>query len=64
MPDYRIFDIDFDGQILGRSKMIECADDEIALQEASIAIDGFDVELWQGGRLVARLPRYEKCDSR
>jgi hypothetical protein len=58
MPDYRILDIDRNSQALGRSKIMECADDEMALQEAAISIDGFDVEVWQGGRLVARLPRY------
>jgi hypothetical protein len=64
MPDYRVFDIDYNGQILSRPKMIECADDQLALQEAPIAIDRFDVELWQGGRVVARLPRFEKVVSR
>jgi hypothetical protein len=58
MPDYRILDIDCNNQVLGRPKIMECADDEMALQEASISIEGFDVEVWQGGRLVARLPRY------
>jgi hypothetical protein len=58
VPVYRIVDMDCNNQVLGRSKIKECADDETALQEASIAIEGFDVEVWQGGRLVARLPRY------
>jgi hypothetical protein len=57
MPDYRAY-------ILGRPghrflKVTEFsgdhADDAAALREAKKLIDGYDVELWDGGRLVARL---------
>jgi hypothetical protein len=51
MPEYRIYTIDF---------LIECADDAGAVQEALLAINGHDVELWEGKRLIVRVPRYQK----
>ena len=57
MPDYRAY-------VLGRPghrflKVTEFssdhADDVAALSEAKKLIDGYDVELWDGGRLIARL---------
>jgi len=36
--------------------MVECADDQEAIQKAKQFVDGHDVELWDGPRLVVRLP--------
>jgi hypothetical protein len=60
MPSYRIYNIDFNGHFWGVPKDIECADDAEAIQQAILAINGRDVELWQLDRFVARLPRYQK----
>jgi hypothetical protein len=60
MPEYRIYTLDFNGHIVGPAKVIECADDDGAVQEALLAAGGHDVELWEGKRLIVRLPRYQK----
>jgi hypothetical protein len=35
---------------------ILCVDDEAAKERAHLLVDSHTVELWQGARLVARLP--------
>jgi hypothetical protein len=60
MPEYRIYTVDFNGHIALPAKVIECNDDVGAVHAALLAMDRLDVELWQGKRLVVRLPRYQK----
>jgi hypothetical protein len=55
MPEYCIQNVDSDGR-LGSAKRVECVDDEEAVQQASLAVDGSAIELWQGLRFVVRLP--------
>ena len=57
MPEFRIYRMSKDGNILGPATIVECADEDEALQKAQQAVDGHDVELWDGGRLICRLPR-------
>jgi hypothetical protein len=54
MREYRITLIGDDGQIVA-VKIVECADDEHAIQKAEDASQSHSaVELWQVGRLVKR----------
>ena len=61
MPEYCIYTVDFNGHIAVPPKVIECSDDDGAVQKAWVAIAGQDVELWQGKRHVVRLSRYQKA---
>ena len=58
MPNYRIYRMTNDSQgIVGPAHIVECANEDEALQIAQQAVGGHDVELWDGARLVCRLPR-------
>jgi hypothetical protein len=52
MPDYRIYEIKKDGRILAPAQIITCETDEEAIQTAGPLVNGYDVELWQGDRVV------------
>jgi hypothetical protein len=56
MIDYRAYLIDSDGHIEGFEPLV-CADDEGAIEQAQRLARERDVELWSGGRLVARLKK-------
>ena len=53
MPDYRIFLLE-GGRIKEPAKLISCADDEAATEEARQLLDGTDqsLEVWQNDRRV------------
>jgi hypothetical protein len=55
MPDYRFYKIGDDGHVAGPPENIELPNDGAAMQEAKKLINGQDVEVWQGARLVAYL---------
>ena len=59
MPDYRIYKLDKEGHIYGPPAVVQCADDQEALKEARRALDGRDIELWQGERFIRKLPHVE-----
>jgi hypothetical protein len=52
MPQYRINFVDPAGYISSPSQIMICLDDEDAKQKARQLINGLDIELWQGARLV------------
>jgi len=53
MPEYRVYVIGSDGHF--RSSLeLECADDDEAMGQAKMLVDGHDVELWQRARKVAK----------
>ena len=53
MPEYRVYVIGSDGHF--RSSLeLECADDDEAMEQAKMLVDGHDVELWQRARKVAK----------
>ena len=56
MPEYRIYFTDQDAHISRPPELLECADDEAAIQKTRQYIDGKDIELWNGGRVVAKFP--------
>jgi hypothetical protein len=57
MPDYRAYILGGEGHRFAIVAEFprDHADDSTALLAAKKLIDGHDVELWDGGRLVARL---------
>ena len=54
MPHYRIFSTSRDGHILGPATIVECADDEEAIAQATQLTNGKSVELWEGARFIVR----------
>ena len=51
MPDYRTYLVGGDGPFFDFREMA-CADDAEALEKAKQLVNGHDVELWSGARLV------------
>lgn len=56
MAEYRTYSIGIDGHIIGFEALV-CADDVEAINKAKRLVDGHDIELWSGVRLVIRLNR-------
>jgi hypothetical protein len=56
MTEYRVYTLDYDAHISGPAKIIHCAGDAEAVEQTGKLMDGKDLELWDGGRLVARFP--------
>jgi len=56
MIEYRAFTVGRDGHFIGSEALI-CADDSEAIEQATRFVDGHDIELWSGERLIARLRR-------
>jgi hypothetical protein len=56
MAEYRAYTVGIDGHFVGFEALV-CADDVEAINEAKRLVDGHDIELWSGVRLVIRLNR-------
>ena len=56
MAEYRAFPVGVDGHFIGFEALL-CDSDEEAIAEAKRLVDGHDVELWCGDRLVATITR-------
>jgi hypothetical protein len=56
MPEYRAYTVRVDGHFIGFEPIV-CADDAAAVEKAKRLVDGHDVELWSGPRLIIRLER-------
>jgi hypothetical protein len=54
MAEYRAYTIGRDGHFIA-VKALTCADDAEAIDTAKPLVDGHDIELWSGDRLVTRL---------
>jgi hypothetical protein len=54
MPEYRAYFLGRDGHIKNFEPIV-CDDDEKAIEAAKRLVDGCDVELWQGARLITTL---------
>jgi len=59
MPEYRAYIIGSDGHVLS-AVPLECADDAEAMKQAEQLVDGYDVELWQRARKIARFDHKPK----
>jgi hypothetical protein len=56
MSGYTVYQIK-DTQLVGPPLTIQADDDNAAIEEAIRIINDCDVEIWQSGRLVTRVPR-------
>jgi hypothetical protein len=54
MAEYRAYLVGVDGRFIGFEPIV-CADDTEATEKAQRLVDGHDIELWSGTRLVVRL---------
>ena len=59
MGEYRAYTVGRDGHFIGFEPMV-CSDDTEAIEVAERLVDGHDVELWSGDRLVIQLRRRPK----
>jgi hypothetical protein len=59
VPDYRVYYIGESGHFVGRQEMT-CPSDDVALERAKQLAHGCAVELWEGGRLIARIDGHDK----
>ena len=60
MPEYRFYTIRKDGRSAVPSANLDAPDDPGAIKLAKKLINGEDIEIWQGPRLVAYLVSDEK----
>ena len=58
MPTYRVYTL-VEGHIRAEPKLIEASEDGEAITQAKAFVDGHDVELWTGQRLVTTLSSKE-----
>jgi hypothetical protein len=56
MAEYRAYTVGADEHFVG-FEPLNCRDDAEAIEKAKRLVDGHDVELWSGTRLVIRLSR-------
>jgi hypothetical protein len=54
VAEYRAYALGHDGHFIGSEALI-CADDAEAIEKAGRLVDGHDIELWSGPRLIVRL---------
>jgi len=54
VPDYRAYIVDADDHFI-KGESFEASDDKNAIERAKQLLDGHDIELWSGRRLVVRL---------
>jgi hypothetical protein len=54
MAEYRAYTVGRDGHFIG-VEALTGADDAEAIDKAKPLVDGHDIELWNGDRLVTRL---------
>jgi hypothetical protein len=59
VQEYRAYTIGPDGHFISHRAFV-CANDADATEWAGQLIDGHDIELWNEGRLVARLDHMPK----
>jgi translation initiation factor IF-1 len=55
MHEYRIYTLNDNNRIAGPAEVIACDDDMEAIARAKRLLDGHDVEIWRGDRVVIRL---------
>jgi hypothetical protein len=60
MLHYRIYRLSVDNQIFGRPEGVDCDSDQEVIAHAKARLDGFDVEVLNGPRIVIRLKSTDK----
>lgn len=53
MVEYWAYSVDRDGHFVGSEALVR-ADDPESIEQAKRLVDGYDIELWSGDRLVTR----------
>ena len=61
VTDYRLYGLDGVDRVAS-GEWFEADDDDAAVEVARQMMDGHDCELWQGRRLVARIPSQHKAN--
>ena len=61
MAEYRAYRVGEDGHFIGFEPLV-CADDAEATERAECLVDGHDLELWSGARLVMRLTHKKRLE--
>jgi hypothetical protein len=56
VPAYRLYKLKDDDRIVGSHTVIECNSDSEVIAKAKAMLDGLDIEVWDGPRIVVRLP--------
>jgi hypothetical protein len=56
MAEYRAYTVGDDDHFIGFQEMV-CRDDSEAIANAKRLVDGHDIEVWNGERLVIRLSK-------
>ena len=60
MVPYRIYKMSPDNHIVGIADEIELDSDQDAIKHAKTKLDGLDLEVWHGPRMVIRLKSTDK----
>ena len=55
MPEYRVCVLTKDNKIWNPPIILTFDNDQHAIQQAELLVDGQDVELWQGSRFLTRI---------
>jgi hypothetical protein len=61
MPEYRFYAIKRDGHVEGQPVALDVPNDAAAMKEARQLVNGHDIEIWQGARVVAYLVPDQKA---
>lgn len=54
MPVFRVYFMDADGRTSGPPEILNCTDDQEATEKSRQFVNGRDLQLWEGARLVAK----------
>jgi hypothetical protein len=55
MPRYRIYSVEADGHFGAPARIVDCANESEALDQARRWLGKEDLEIWTGGSLIVRL---------
>ncbi|HTE77622.1 MAG TPA: hypothetical protein VK653_12920 [Xanthobacteraceae bacterium] len=64
MPHYSIYRLSVDNNIFGRPEVVDCDSDQEVIARAKARLDGLDVEVWNGPRIVIRLKSTDQPTSK
>jgi hypothetical protein len=60
LPEYRFYRLTSDDKFAGPATVTVCNSDRDAIKEAKALLNGRDIEIWQGLRVVTRLKPHDK----
>jgi hypothetical protein len=60
MPEYRVYTLTAENKIAGPSRILFCVDDQEAIGQAKQSLDGHDIEIWRGTRIISRLKSIDR----